>query len=768
VARRKHREVDPLSAKPKQSVIRTRWVLLIGLAYIVLFGSGEPAPVWPNQVLVVVALLSNVLLILLLGLGYNWLRLRWFFTGLDVLSVSIVVGVVGRSSTDLLLIYFAVLLVAMAVPRVGMIASITLIGCVVYGSLLYLEVGPDLWRSSELLVRLPFMLGIALYFSTLVHEAGRDHLRTHKLETDARRIAERAKHLAEEQYRLKTLSEIGRLGLSGVPAEPGKVLFDITQRVQKVVGIDRCSLVIFEKDKEQAYLAASGDDASVEIRVLALEEYPELQASLVQSQPTEVYPGNPPDLWEKMQKCLPPANPFRAFLVVPIQRGSRLLGAFYLRDVRPDHRYSEDDRNFCSTAAMMTAAFIHGHDLLEQLRRQSRRDGLTGLLNFQAFTREVSRVVAKDAGRGEPWTLVVADLDNLKTVNDDHGHTAGNSLIITAAHTFASSLSGAAAVCRYGGDEFVALVPGPKRENNQRLERFLTALELAGADLVLPPSISVGIAEYPTDGAEPDTLMEAADQAMYLAKNRGGNQICRAGEGLDDDEWKRAVLEAVVSVQARRYLPDDDLTLEEILEPLTEAHGHGLDSPIVKETLGKLMDAVEAKDPYTHAHSTAVAELALRLAEAMAFPVEELTAIEIAGLVHDVGKIGVPEEILSKKGKLSSIERRVMERHPEVAARLLEQIPPLREVVPLVFCHQERWDGSGYPNGLKGAEIPPGAQVVAVCDAYHALTSARAFRSALMPEEARRVLERDAGRLWDPHIVQVFLERVVHDDGAAA
>jgi len=769
VARRKHSDIEPLPAKPNRSVIRTRWVLLIGLAYIVLFGSGEPAPLWPNQVLVVAALLlSNVLLIVLLGIGYDWLRMRWFFTGLDVATVSFVVAVLGRSSTDVLLIYLAVLLVAMAVPRVGMIASITLIGCVAYGSLLYLEVGPALWRSSELLVRLPFMLGIALYFSTLVHEAGRDHLRTHKLETEKRRIAERAKHLAEEKYRLEALSEIGRLGLSGARAEPGNVLFDITQRVQKVVGIDRCSLVIFEQDNQQAYLAASGDDPSVEVRVLTLDEYPELQATLNRSQPTEVYPGDPKDLWEKMQECLPPTNPFRAFLVVPIQRNNRLVGAFYLRDARPDHRYTEDDRSFCSTAAMMTAAFIHGQDLLEQLRRQSRRDGLTGLLNFQAFTQEVSRVLAKDAGKGEPWTLVVADLDNLKVVNDDHGHMAGNRLIITAGHNFASSLSGAEAVCRYGGDEFVALVPGTKREANKVLERFLPALRTAGADLPLPPSISIGIAEYPGDGAEPESLLEAADQAMYLAKNRGGHQICRAGEGLDDDEWKRAVLEAVVSVQARRYLPDEELTLEKILEPLTEAHGHGLDSPIVKETLGKLMDAVEAKDPYTHEHSTAVAELARRLAEAMAFPEEDLTAIEIAGLVHDVGKIGVPEEILSKQGKLSSIERRVMERHPEVAARLLEQIPPLREVVPLVFCHQERWDGSGYPNGLKGDQIPPGAQVVAVCDAYHALTSARAFRSALMPEEACRVLERDAGRLWDPQIIQVFLERVVHDDGAAA
>jgi diguanylate cyclase (GGDEF)-like protein len=469
-----------------------------------------------------------------------------------------------------------------------------------------------------------------------------------------------------------------------------------------------------------------------------------------------------------MQASLPVTNPFRAFLVVPIQRGNRLLGAFYLRGVRHDHRYSEDDRNFCATAALMTAAFIHGQDLLEQLRRQSRRDGLTGLLNFQAFTQEVSRVLARDAGLGKPWTLVVADLDNLKVVNDDHGHMAGNRLIITAGHNFATSLADAVAVCRYGGDEFVALVPGGKRETNKRLERFLKTLEVAGADLPLPPRISVGIAEYPVDGDEPETLLEAADQAMYLAKNRGGHQICRAGGGLDDDEWKRAVLEAVVSVQARRYMPDDDLTLEEILEPLTEAHGHGVDSPVVRDTLGKLMEAVEAKDPYTHEHSRAVAQLARRLAEAMAFQEEELTAIEIAGLVHDVGKIGVPEEILGKQGKLTSIERRVMERHPEVAARLLEQIPPLREVVPLVFCHQERWDGSGYPNGLKGEEIPQGAQVVAVCDAYHALTSARAFRSALMPEEARRVLERDAGRLWDPQIVRVFLERVIQDDGAAA
>jgi len=224
----------------------------------------------------------------------------------------------------------------------------------------------------------------------------------------------------------------------------------------------------------------------------------------------------------------------------------------------------------------------------------------------------------------------------------------------------------------------------------------------------------------------------------------------------------------VVSVQARRYLPDRDESVSDILAPLAGLEETSLDNPLVRETLELLMDAVEAKDPYTHAHSRAVAQLARLLAEAMMFPHDESTAVEIAGLVHDVGKIGVPDEILGKEGRLSNAERRVVERHPEIAAQLLEQIPPLRPVVPLVFHHQERWDGSGYPTGLKGDEIPRGAQIVALCDAYDALTSARAFRSALTLQEARRVIERDAGSLWNPEIVRVFLDKVVAPEPVTA
>ncbi len=725
---------------------------------------------WPHQVFVGALLLANIVLWLLLRRGADWKKLALGgFTVADVLVVTLVVMLLGSDRAELYIVYFAILLLATVVPSLTPVAGLTILAVVAYGVVMYVQMGPAMFRDPAAMVRLPFLLGIALYFGSVVQEARNEQVRADKLELEAGQIAQRAKHLAQEQYRLQVLGEMGSLGLSGVRSDPGEVLFDIIRKVQKVVGVDRCSLVVFERDGAQAYVAASGDDPRAEVRVIKLEEYPELQVSLQRGEITELYPGDPADLWEKMQEHLPATNPFRSFLVVPIQRGNRLMGAIYLRDVRADWRYTEHDRNFCATTAMMAAAFLHGQDMLEQLRAQSRRDGLTGLLNFQAFTEEASKGI-RDAGpNGGPFAVAVADLDNLKEVNDRWGHMAGNRLIISTGQEFANALPEALAVCRYGGDEFVAIVRGNKQETVRRLEGFLDELTKNKAELPRPPRISVGVAEFGEDGTEPDELLDAADQAMYLAKNGGGHRIVLAGtaSGCDTEEYEREVLEAVVSVQARRYLPDREVSVRDILAPLEEAADTALDSPLVGETLEVLMDAVEAKDPYTHAHSRAVAELAFRLVEAMQCPHNEKTAIRIAGLVHDVGKIGVPDGILGKEGRLSAAERRVVERHPEIAARLLEQIPPLHPVVPLVAHHQERWDGSGYPTGLQGEEIPSGAQIVALCDAYDALTSARAFRSALTTKEARRVIKRDAGSLWNPDVVRVFLDEVVTDGVSA-
>ncbi len=762
-----HTNEIALSERPSPPLLLTRWVVMIAASYTVLYGAGDgPVPVFPHQVFVAGLLLSNLVLKFLLHRGADWNKLRWFFTVGDVAVLVLVVQLLDGGGDRLYLFCLGTILLATIVPRLGSIAALTIALCLGYAGLAYMELGLAMFRDPGVMVRLPLLLGIALYFGSIVEDARGELAHAAKLQSEARQIAQRAKHMAQEQYRLLALSEIGRLGLGGARSDAGGILFDIVQRVRKVVGVDRCSLVVFERDGAQAYVAASTDDPRVEVRVIKLEDYPELQLTLRRGEITELYPGKPRELWDKVQEHLPPANPFRSFLIVPIQRGNSLLGAFYLRDVRPDRRYTEDDRSFCGTAAMMTAAFLHGQDMLEQLREQSQRDGLTGLLNFQAFTEEATKAIHAAGPQGGPFSFAVGDLDNLKELNDRWGHSAGNRLIITAAEGFTATLDDAIAICRYGGDEFVAMVPGDKVTVAKRLESLLDKLATNPTDLPVPPRISLGVSEFPADGEEPDELLDAADQAMYLAKNGGGHRIQLAGraEGGDANEYTREVLEAVVSVQARRYVSESDASVRDILAPLENAEGTSLESPLVRQTLEVLMDEVEAKDPYTHAHSRAVAELARSLADAMKFPQNERTAIEIAGLIHDVGKIGVPDEILGKEGRLSSTERRVVERHPEIAAQLLEQIPPLRTVVPLVFHHQERWDGSGYPTGLRGEEIPAGAQVVALCDAYDALTSARAFRSALTLQEARRVIERDAGTLWNPDMVRVFLDEVVSDE----
>ena len=311
-------------------VVLTRWVWVIGISYALLYGMGGLAPVWPNQVLVGALLLSNVTLWLLLRGGADWKKLRLGFTVADIFVVTLIVRILGADRAELYVVYFAVLLLATVVPNLVPVAGLTIVGAVAYGTVMYFQVGPAMFRDPGAMVRLPFLLGIALYFGSIVQEARNEQARADKVELEARQIAERAKHLAEEQYRLQALSEIGRLGLSGVRSDPGEVLFNIIQRVQKVVGVNRCSLVIFERDGAPAYVAASGDDMGVEVRVIRLEEYPELRVSLQSGEITELYPGEPADLWKKVQEHLPPANPFRSFLIVPIQRGNRLMGAIYL------------------------------------------------------------------------------------------------------------------------------------------------------------------------------------------------------------------------------------------------------------------------------------------------------------------------------------------------------------------------------------------------------------------------------------------------------
>lgn len=188
---------------------------------------------------------------------------------------------------------------------------------------------------------------------------------------------------------------------------------------------------------------------------------------------------------------------------------------------------------------------------------------------------------------------------------------------------------------------------------------------------------------------------------------------------------------------------------------------HGIDSDELREGLAACMRRVEQKDHFINRHSESVARLAAATAGQLGLGDESRRIIEMAGLVHDIGKIRMPDEILGKKGRLTPEEWRLVRRYPEFGAEILSRFDHLEQVSQLVAAHQERWDGSGYPKGLQEEQIPLGAQIVAMSDVYHVLTSERAYRPALTEDVARKTLAGGIGRLWNPELGQVFLEQVL-------
>lgn len=335
-------------------VVLTRWVMLVALAYAIIFSAETVAPLWPHQAFVAAIVVSNLGLMTLLARGTTWARVSGWAAGIDIATLTLAIGIAGSPSPEFYLLYFCVLILAAVVVRNAVLVPLALLAGLCYVLLAWLQEAPGVWHSPEVLVRLPALFGIALYFGTAVQAARREY------ESHEHRLT------LERGRALRALTEMGRVALSG--DYPGPVLYEIAGWVQEIVGVDRCSLLLFDEAGEWGYLAASGDDPNVEVLALEVGEYPELEPALETGEPTELHPGRPADLWNEVQQRLPAASPFRSFLVIPVRRGERVIGAFYLRDADGDRSFSDDHLEFVEQAAHMVAAFVHEHDLLQQLR----------------------------------------------------------------------------------------------------------------------------------------------------------------------------------------------------------------------------------------------------------------------------------------------------------------------------------------------------------------------------------------------------------------
>ncbi|HEY7630618.1 MAG TPA: diguanylate cyclase [Thermoleophilaceae bacterium] len=407
----------------------------------------------------------------------------------------------------------------------------------------------------------------------------------------------------------------------------------------------------------------------------------------------------------------------------------RSLGRLVL--IRPDDDPVDEEelRLLRLLADQLAIALQNARDYREKLE-QAIRDPLTGLFNHRAFQERLGVELARARREGREVALIALDLDHFKPINDRCGHGVGDQALIAVARTISGSLRPTDVAGRVGGDEFMIALPGAGTAAAQsvvaRLREALSTVTLGPTRETL--TLSAGIAVYPQAAEYQADLMRFADGAMYWSKSRGRDRV---------------------SV----YSADSG----EALSPEEKAE-HAQRASLIR-TVHALARAVDAKDGYTHLHSQRVAFYAATLAMSIGLEPERVDMIRTAGVLHDVGKIGITDGILLKPGALTEDEFEEMRRHSELGRDIIAGAGMV-EIADWVLHLHERYDGGGYPNGIAGEEIPLESRILAAADALEAMTYPRVYRPAMTVKDALAELARSAHTQFDPVVASELVELV--------
>jgi len=436
-------------------------------------------------------------------------------------------------------------------------------------------------------------------------------------------------------------------------------------------------------------------------------------------------------IWQKEKRLL---DTMGIECLAPLKDNENLVGIIMLSKKQGNKNYSYNDLSLLDSINSISFIAVTNSRLYSRAFIEARTDELTGLYNRKYFYELLDEEFGKL--HGQALALCMLSIDDLKLYNQLYGYKEGDQAIAKIAAILSGCVGENGYVARYSGKVFAILLPkydlraAKGLADNIRIQ--VSNMHHADKDYAIRAlTLSGGVAAIPYSASSPRDLLEHADLALFHVKRSGKNAVLAYTNG--------------------------DYTLEKTRQNLEQPKSAYSE---YENTVYALMAAIDAKDHYTFNHSMNAVYYATKLAEALQMNGDYIEIIREAALLHDIGKIGIPEHILNKPGKLTAEEFEVMRGHVEQSIAMIKFLPSLDYVIPSVIGHHERFDGLGYPRGLAGEDIPMGARILCIADSFDAMTSARSYKQAYPLEYALAIMEEQAGHQFDPHMAAIFVSLV--------
>ena len=489
-------------------------------------------------------------------------------------------------------------------------------------------------------------------------------------------------------------------------------------------------LLIHPGTSEVHQAFSEGVDLQLNSLPVAVSSTGVLGLAYTEKKPLVIETADSHPLWASTPAYRPP---LRQMLSVPlIQPGDRIGGVLTVGNKRNGEPFSSEDVDILLTLSVHAAVAIDNARFVVEMEKHASTDGLTGCLNHRELQGHLDQEVERATRYGKEFSFLMIDVDHFKFINDGHGHPAGDVMLKNLVGVIQGLIRPVDLLARYGGEEFSVILPETSREGARKVAERIRET-IAKSSFSTPEgrpvhlSVSVGIATFPLDANTRSGLINAADQALFTAKSSGRNRCCYYSE-------------MPVSLSHK-----DRSRLDKLLQDRT------------LKSLADLAAGIDARTPYYRNHSQRVLNLGTRMAEALHLSERDVRSLQWASLFHDIGMASVPESILNKWGPLTPEERETIRHHPRLAELLFRGSNHLESALPVVLHHHERYDGQGYPQGLRGEEIPFLARILSAIDTYVAMVSIRPYQPRLTREEAVAELRKSAGSQLDPHIVETLI-----------